>query len=152
MENRALIAGAAGGAAAIAIMELLSARTMTPLMTIPFGTSIVLVMGSPQAAPAQPRALVGGHLVAALVGLAIVKICGPSPWAAAIAVGLAIAAMQLADAFHPPAGINPLLIVLQGFSWSYIVVPVACGAVLLLGFAFVWNNYVRGEAWPSRWR
>ena len=42
---------------AIAVMELLSVRSMTPLMTIPFATSIVLVMGSPEAEPAQPRAL-----------------------------------------------------------------------------------------------
>lgn len=44
-----------------------------------------------------------------------------------------------------------MLIVLQDFSWGYLLVPVACGAVLLLAFAYVWNNYMRGEAWPSRW-
>jgi hypothetical protein len=41
--------------------------------------------------------------------------------------------------------------VLNGFSWSYIAVPVACGALLLLGFSYVWNNFIRGEAWPERW-
>lgn len=79
------------------------------------------------------------------------KICGPNPWAAALAVGLAIAAMQIADMFHPPAGINPLLIVLQDFSWGYLLVPVASGVLLLLAFAFPWNNYARGERWPGRW-
>lgn len=74
MKYRAIIAGAAGGATAIAIMELLLARTMTPLATIPFATSIGLVLGSPEAVPAQPRPLVGGHLVAALIGLLVVKI------------------------------------------------------------------------------
>jgi len=151
MNYRQIIAGAIGGAIAIGIMELLSARTMTPLAVIPFATSIVLVLGSPDVPPAQPRALVGGHLVSALAGLLIVKICGPSPWAAAFAVGLAIAAMQVADMFHPPAGINPLLIVLQDFSWDYLLVPVASGALLLLIFAYLWNNFVRGERWPSRW-
>jgi CBS-domain-containing membrane protein len=151
MNHREIIAGAAGGAVAIGIMELLSARTMTPLAAIPFATSIVLVLGSPDVPPAQPRALVGGHLVSALAGLLVVKICGPDPWAAAFAVGLAIAAMQVAGMFHPPAGINPLLIVLQGFSWDYLLVPVASGAVLLLIFAYLWNNFVRGERWPSRW-
>lgn len=151
MEIRAIIAGAAGGAIAIAVMELLSARSMTPLMTIPFATSIVLVMGSPEAEPAQPRALVGGHLVAALVGLLVAKLLGPSPWVAALAVGLAMAAMQLTKTFHPPAGINPLLIVVNNFSWSYIAVPVAFGALLLLGFAYAWNNYVRRSSWPRHW-
>ncbi|HTS39017.1 MAG TPA: HPP family protein [Xanthobacteraceae bacterium] len=156
MDSRAIIAGAAGGAVAIAVMELLSARTMTPLMTIPFATSIVLVMGSPEADPAQPRALVGGHLVAALVGLVIVKLVGPNPWAAALAVGLAMVAMHLTGTFHPPAGINPLLVVVNNFSWTYLIVPVACGALLLVGFAYAWHNVARrglshGRPWPSRW-
>jgi hypothetical protein len=52
------IAGVAGGAVAIAVMELLAERTTFPLLFVPFETSIVLVMGSPEAEPAQPRALV----------------------------------------------------------------------------------------------
>ena len=156
MDNRTIIAGATGGAVAIAIMELMSASTMTPLMTIPFATSIVVVMGSPLAEPAQPRALVGGHLVSALVGLLMVKLAGPSPWAAALAVGLAMVAMHLTGTFHPPAGINPLLVVVNDMSWSYLAVPVACGALLLLVFAFAWHNVVRrgiarADSWPNRW-
>jgi CBS-domain-containing membrane protein len=52
-------------------MEYLSAQAYYPLMLVPFGTSIVLVMGMPDAAPSRPRALVGGHLVSALVGLQV---------------------------------------------------------------------------------
>ena len=151
METRAIIAGAAGGAVAIAIMEQLSARTTLPLMAIPFATSIVLVMGSPEVEPAQPRALIGGHLVATLVGLVVVKLAGPDPWAAALAVGLAIAAMHLTGTFHPPAGINPLLVVVNNMSWNFIAVPVACGALLLLAFAFAWHNIMRRGPWPNRW-
>jgi len=56
-------------------------------VAIPFATSIVTVLGSPQAEPAQPRALIGGHLVATFIGLLIAKLFGPVPWAAAPAVG-----------------------------------------------------------------
>ena len=145
-----------GGALAIFAMEWASRASGTPLGAIPFATSIVLVMGSPEADPAQPRALVGGHLVAALVGLVIVKLVGPNPWAAALAVGLAMMAMHLTGTFHPPAGINPLLVVVNNFSWTYIIVPVACGALLLVGFAYAWHNVARrgfshGRPWPSRW-
>jgi CBS-domain-containing membrane protein len=49
--------------------EMLAERTAVPLAFIPFATSIVMVMGSPEATPAQPRALVGGHLLSAVVGL-----------------------------------------------------------------------------------
>jgi CBS-domain-containing membrane protein len=149
----AIAAGAAGGAVAIAIMELLSAQLAYPLASIPFATSIVLVMGSAEAVPAQPRALVGGHLVSALVGLLLVKAVGPGPFAAALAVGLAMAAMHLSRTFHPPAGINPLLIVLGDLPWSFFLVPVTAGALLLLAFAWLWHNGVRRGSWPREsWR
>src|SRR5215472_16774776 len=82
----AIVAGATGGAVEIGIMEAFSVTTEFPLMAIPFATSIVLVLGSPQADPAQPRALIGGHLVSTLVCVLMVKLCGPAPWAAALAV------------------------------------------------------------------
>jgi CBS-domain-containing membrane protein len=152
----AVLAGAAGGAVAIAIMEAFAARAAFPLVAIPFATSIVLVLGTPKAEPAQPRALIGGHLVSTLVGLLIVKLCGPVPWAAALAVGLAMAAMHLTGTFHPPAGIDPLVVVVNNMSWSFLIVPVGVGALLLALFAFVWHNLVarganRGDTWPTRW-
>ena len=152
----AILAGAAGGAIAIATMEAFSVSAAFPLMAIPFATSIVTVLGSPKAEPAQPRALVGGHLISTIVGLLIVKLCGPAPWAAAIAVGLAMVAMHLTGTFHPPAGIDPLVVVVNNMSWSFLVAPVAVGALLLALFAFVWHNLIarganKGDIWPLRW-
>jgi CBS-domain-containing membrane protein len=152
----AILAGAVGGAIAIASMEAFSASAAFPLMAIPFATSIVTVLGSPQAEPAQPRALIGGHLVSTVVGLLVVKLCGPAPWAAAMAVGLAMVAMHLTGAFHPPAGIDPLVVVTNNMSWSFLIVPVATGAVLLAVFAFAWHNLVargsnKADTWPVRW-
>ena len=152
----AVLAGAIGGAIAIASMEAFSTSTAFPLMAIPFATSIVTVLGSPKAEPAQPRALIGGHLISTLVGLLVVKVCGPAPWAAALAVGLAMVAMHLTATFHPPAGIDPLVVVVNNMSWSFFVVPVGVGALLLALFAFAWHNFVarganRGDTWPIRW-
>jgi CBS-domain-containing membrane protein len=146
-----IVLGAVGGGVAIGLMELLSTRAHYPLVAIPFATSIVLVMGTPEAAPAQPRPLVGGHIVATLIGLMVVKLTGPAPWAAALAVGLAIAAMHLTDTFHPPAGIDPLLVVVNDMSWSFLVTPITVGALALLVFAFVWHNLMRRGSWPVRW-
>ena len=92
-----------GGAIAIATMEWLSTTAHYPLAVIPFATSIVLVIGAPEAVPAQPRAPVGGHLVATLVGFAVLWVTGPQAWAAALAVGL----VHSRDVPHrdvPPAG------------------------------------------------
>jgi CBS-domain-containing membrane protein len=152
----ALLAGAAGGAIAIGLMEAFSVEAVFPLAAIPFATSIVTVLGSPKAGPAQPRPLVGGHLLSALVGLLVVKTCGPVPWAAAVAVGLAMVAMHLTRTFHPPAGIDPLVVVTNNLSWNFLIVPVGAGALLLALFAFAWHNLVargpnKGDTWPEQW-
>jgi CBS-domain-containing membrane protein len=146
-----VVAGAAGGAVAIGIMEVVSEHAAFPLMFVPFATSIVLVMGTPDAEPAQPRALVGGHLISTVVGLLTLSITGASPWAAAVAVGLAMVAMHATRTFHPPAGIDPLIVVAQDMSASFLIAPVALGALLLAAFAWLWHNLVRREAWPQRW-
>jgi CBS-domain-containing membrane protein len=145
-----IAAGAVGGGVAIGLMLLLSDYSAFPHVVVPFATSIVLVMGAPETAPAQPRALIGGHLVATLVGLMVVHVTGPSYWAAAAAVGLAIAAMHITRTFHPPAGIDPLVVVMNEMSWSFLIAPVATGAVLLALFAWVWHNGARRGSWPVR--
>src|SRR5437763_5950973 len=69
-----------GAAIAIGAMEWFSIAGHYPLAIIPFATSIVLVTGSPDAEPAQPRALIGGHVVSTLAGLALLKLTGPGAW------------------------------------------------------------------------
>jgi CBS-domain-containing membrane protein len=146
-----MLAGATGGAVAIGAMEAFSTQAAIPLVAIPFATSIVLVMGSPEVDAAQPRALVGGHVVATMIGLMVLKVAGPEPWAAALAVGLAMAGMHMTRTFHPPAGIDPLLVVINNMPWTFLFVPVAAGAVLLALFAFVWHLLIRRYSWPLRW-
>ncbi|MBC7584946.1 HPP family protein [Tardiphaga sp. vice352] len=151
--RNALAGTVAGLGAAIAIggMEAFSTAAHTPLVIIPFATSIVLVIGSPEAEPAQPRALIGGHMISALVGLVVLQATGPHAWAAAMAVGLAVLAMYLSGTFHPPAGINPLLVVSYALPWSYLIVPVLLGALLLTVFALVWHRWVAQRSWPREW-
>jgi CBS-domain-containing membrane protein len=148
---RAILAGAAGGAVAIGAMEFFAMRSSMPVMAVPFATSIVLVLGSPEVEAAQPRALIGGHLLATLIGLLVVKLIGPEPWAAAVAVGLAMIAMHATRTFHPPAGIDPLLVVVNNAPWSFVLLPVAAGALMLAAFAYAWHLAVRRFDWPTRW-
>lgn len=138
-----IVSSAVGGGVAIAAMAVLSSQVDYPLMIVPFATSIVLVMGSPDVAPAKPRALIGGHLLASVIGLLIGYVAGPSIWAAAIAVGLSIAAMLATRTFHPPAGINPLIIVIYQLPWTFLIAPVAIGLLLLAVFASAWNTFLR---------
>ncbi|WOH49826.1 HPP family protein [Bradyrhizobium sp. sBnM-33] len=153
-DHRNILAGAVaglGGAIAIGAMEWFSLALHYPLAVIPFATSIVLVIGSPDVAPAQPRALIGGHVVSALVGLAVLKLTGPQAWAAAAAVGLSILAMYVTGTFHPPAGINPLLVVSGNLPWTFLLAPVLAGALLLTAFSYIWHRWVRRQPWPRCW-
>ena len=141
----------AGCAIAIYIMENSSALAAYPMAAIPFATSIVLVISQPGVAPKQPRALIGGHLLSALVGLLVLAATGPGPVAAAFAVGLAVLAMVLNDTLHPPAGINPLLVVAGNLPWSFLGVPVLVGWLMLAAFALIWHRLVLRQPWPERW-
>lgn len=146
-----VLAAATGGALAVGAMLYASAETHFPLMLIPFGTSIVLVFGSPELPAAQPRALIGGHLVAAIVGMLVVKTLGPHAYAAALAVGLSMVAMHYTRTFHPPAGIDPLLIVVNDMPLIFLLAPVAAGAVALTLFAALWHRYATRTRWPQAW-
>lgn len=141
---------AVGGALGIAVMTTLAHAAGQPLMTVPFATSIVLVMGSPEAPPAKPRAIVGGHLLSALAGIVCAAIFGDAFWVSAVGVGLAIALMHAADAFHPPAGISPLIITGAHATPLFLLSPVLAGAAVLVAFAFVYHR-LSGETWPESW-
>lgn len=134
-----------GVAIAIGGMEWFSPASHYPLVIIPFATSIMLVVGSPEVEPAQPRTLIGGHVTATLVGLAMLRLTGPHARAAAAA------AMYVTGTFHPPAGINPLLVVSNNLPWSFLFVPVLAGALLPTAFAYVWHRRMRRRPWSQRW-
>ena len=141
---------AVGGALGIAVMTTLAHASGQPLMMVPFATSIVLVMGSPEAPPAKPRAVVGGHVLSALAGIVCAAMFGDAFWVSALGVGLAIALMHTADAFHPPAGISPLIITSAHATPLFLVMPVLTGALILVAFAFAYHR-LSAEAWPERW-
>lgn len=139
---------AVGGGLGIGVMMTLADAATAPLMSVPFATSIVLVMGGPEGAPARPRAVVGGHLISAIVGVACAAAFGDAMWVSAIGVGLAIALMHVFDAFHPPAGISPLIITSAHATPLFILSPVAVGALILIAYAFAYHQ-LSGERWPN---
>ena len=106
----------------------------------PFGATAVLVFGIPDSPLAQPRNVIIGHLITALVGVVFVTYVGDSSTSIAIAVGLAITLMMLTKTVHPAAGANPILIIVSGQSWGFLVMPVLLGAVfiVLCGFLAKW--------------
>lgn len=147
---------ALGGAIGIYAMMFLAEMGHLPIALVPFATSVVNVIALPDALPGQPRALIGGHLISTITGLLVLTAFGSSTLAAALAVGLAIIAMHLTRTMHPPAGINPLIIVTASLPWSFLFVPVLAGVIVLTALAYIWhgieNHFVDHEGkWPASW-
>lgn len=129
---------AIGASLAIGIMEVLASAVHEPLARVPFVTSIVLVTALPDSDPAQSRAVIFGHIVSCLAGLAAQLVLGPGETTSAVAVGLATLAMIATRTSHPPAGIDAFLMASQDLPAQWVLSPVLVGAVLLAGFARIW--------------
>ncbi len=98
----------------------------------PFGATAVLVFGVPSSPLAQPKNVIFGHLITAFVGVFFTQYIGVSPVTLALATGIAVSAMLMTKTTHPPAGANPLLIMLSGQSWGFLITPVLLGAILIV--------------------
>jgi CBS-domain-containing membrane protein len=122
-----------------------------------FGASAVLIYGITQSPLAQPRNLVGGHFVSALVGVTMQMTMGDIRWlAGAMAVSMAIVAMQVTRTLHPPAGATAFIAVIgsqkiHNLGYLYAVIPVATGALIMLLVALVVNNLSSARRYPEYW-
>jgi CBS-domain-containing membrane protein len=142
---------ALGAAVAIAGMEVFGTAIAEPLFRVPFVTSIVLVMALPNSEPARWTSVLGGHLVSCVAGYAALWVLGAGSTAASVGVGLATLAMISGRCLHPPAGINAFLIPQNGLPLVWAASPVAVGALLLIGYAWLWRaGETRVEDWVGR--
>lgn len=122
-----------------------------------FGASAVLLYGATRSPLAQPRNLLGGHVLSAIVGVAAAQWLGHNPWlAAALAVSIAIALMHLTRTLHPPGGATALIAVMGGESihqlgYWYVLMPTALGAIVLLIIALLINNAAPNRRYPEFW-
>lgn len=122
-----------------------------PLLIGSFGASAVLLFGANESALAQPRNLIGGHLLSATVAVGIVAFLGSSPFTTALAVGLALLVMNLTQTTHPPGGATALIGVQASAGPGFIFVPVLAGALILLVVALFTNNVVYHRKYPNHW-
>lgn len=147
-----IIIGLIGGIAGIGAIAYLTQLAGVPLLMAPFGATCVLLFAAPGAPLAQPRSVIGGHLIATLVGLAVMNLAGAGPWQMAVGVGLAIALMQISRAVHPPAGANPIVVLTAGIQdWSFVLTPVLAGSIILVLIAVLINNAGQQKHWPAYW-
>lgn len=131
----------------------------TDLMMIvgSFGASAVLIYGATRSPLAQPRNLIGGHILSAMIGVTAFQLFGGQPWlAAAIAVSTSIALMHLTKTLHPPGGATALIAVIgsdeiHSLGYLYVLIPVALGACIMLMIALIINNIAENRRYPEFW-
>ncbi|MGO8760970.1 MAG: HPP family protein [Desulfobaccales bacterium] len=122
-----------------------------------FGASAVLIYGAIKSPLAQPRNLLGGHVISALIGVTAFKLLEPHLWlAAALAVATSIAVMHATKTLHPPGGATALIAVISGpkvtsLGYLYVLVPVAAGALVMLAVALIVNNLAPRRRYPEFW-
>lgn len=120
-----------------------------------FGASSVLVYGIIQSPFSQPRNLVGGHLISALIGVTVHKLVPDIIWIAApLAVSFSIIFMQITKTLHPPGGATALIAIIgsdkiKALGYMYVFSPVLIGVLILLLTALIFNNMTSSRSYPS---
>ncbi len=140
------------GITALASTMAVGTITDAPLLIAPMGASAILLFAVPASPLAQPWPVIGGHMVAALVGVTIAHLVGTPMLAAPLAVALSFGAMTIFRCVHPPSGAIALIAVLGGpkitqMGYSFALVPVLLNSVLLTASALIYNN-LTGRSFP----
>jgi CBS domain-containing membrane protein len=119
-----------------------------------FGASSVLIYGIINSPLAQPRNLIGGHLISAIIGVTVAKFFSGEAWlACALAVSISIVAMQITKTLHPPGGATALIAVIgsekiKTLGYMYVLSPVLSGIMILFLVALIFNN-LRHRRYPT---
>ena len=122
-----------------------------------FGASAVLIYGAIKSPLAQPRNLLGGHILSAVIGVFTYQLLHDHLWlAAALAVSTAIAVMHLTRTLHPPGGATALIAIIgsdriHSLGYLYVLMPVALGAGVMLLVALLVNNVPKNRRYPEFW-
>ena len=148
--QKALIAGFFS-AFTIGVLTVLTYKsTLGYFIAASFGSSMVLLFGFPESPFAQPKNVFFGHLVTALVGVIFVNyIPLPIYISIAMAVGAGVFLMILFNIVHPPAGGNPIIVIIGSVSFDYLFSPVMTGSIIIIAFAIIINRFILKKSYPT---
>ena len=138
-----MLLGALGATLGIVLLQVLSETSNIALLVAPYGATFVLVFALPESPLVKPKNIVGGYLIATLMGLLFYQLFGNTPLSLGLAFGLSFILMQLTKTLHPPAGSIPLLIMFSKPDWSYVVIPILIGVILILVYEKFYNYVLK---------
>tara|TARA_B000000532_G_scaffold11196_1_gene8231 strand:- start:4651 stop:5115 length:465 start_codon:yes stop_codon:yes gene_type:complete len=135
----------------IGVLTILTYKTEYGVFLIAsFGSTMVLLYGYPESPFAQPKNIFFGHLLTAIVGIFFLNLI-PLPLyiLIPISVGVGVGLMILLNVTHPPAGGNPIIVIMGSVSLDYIISPVITGSVIIVFFGVVLNRLILKKKYPS---
>ena len=136
----------------IGILTLLTYKTELGIFLIAsFGSSMVLLYGYPESPFAQPKNVFFGHLITAIVGLIILNFVQlPIFITIPAAVGFGVGLMILFNVTHPPAGGNPIIVIVGSVSFDYLFSPVITGSIIIILSAIIINRFILKKSYPNQ--
>jgi CBS-domain-containing membrane protein len=146
-----MIWSAIGATIAITLALLLAADRNSPFLLFSLGGSTVFLFVLTETEAAQPRALLGGHIGGALIGILCYQTFGDALWVSVTAVVVTMMFMVVTRTIHPPAGANPLIMVHHHAGFLSLLNPVGAGVLTLFIVAMVWSRFRPGKKYPMRW-
>ena len=118
-----------------------------------FGSSMVLLFGYSESPFAQPKNVFFGHLITSFVGVLILYFLPIDQFLQiAIAVGLGIFLIILLGVTHPPAGGNPIVIILGAVSYDFLLNPIIFGSIIIIVYAVILNRFILKKNYPCSWK
>tara|TARA_B100000242_G_scaffold291909_1_gene266176 strand:- start:1394 stop:1858 length:465 start_codon:yes stop_codon:yes gene_type:complete len=134
----------------IGVLTILTYKTEYGVFLIAsFGSSMVLLYGYPESPFAQPKNIFFGHLVTSVVGIFFLNLV-PLPLyiLIPIAVGFGVSLMIILNVTHPPAGGNPIIVIIGSVSFDYILNPIITGSIIILIFGIIINRFILKKKYP----
>ena len=135
----------------IGVLTVLTYKTSYGIFLIAsFGSTMVLLYGYPESPFAQPKNIILGHFLTALIGIVFLNFV-PLPIFLNIplAVGFGVMFMILLKVTHPPAGGNPIIVIIGSVSFDYLLTPVLIGSIIVVMFGVIINKFIFKKEYPK---
>ena len=136
--------------ATIGMLTILTYKTEYGIFLITsFGSSMVLIYGYPESSFSQPKNIFFGHLLSSIIGMIFLYIIPlPIYLLIPLAVGFSVFLMILLKVVHPPAGANPIIVIMGSVSLDYLINPIIIGSLIILAFGIILNRLILKKKYP----